>query len=78
MEKIKVTLPIRKKGGSERGELLLYFSQKTGMTIPRLAKTLQHMPELKDLYYLKSICEDGERRGTPFGKVFWGSIKPLV
>src|SRR5882672_655503 len=39
-----------------------------------LQKKLQGL-ELRDLYYLKSICEDGRRRGVPFGKVFFGSLK---
>ncbi len=63
-----------KKKGSERGELLDYFSKKLGRKIPFIAFKLTGF-KLPDLYYLKSICDDAERRGTPWGKVFWGSIK---
>jgi hypothetical protein len=31
---------------------------------------------LAALYYLKSTCEDAERRSKPFSAIFWWSIKP--
>lgn len=36
---------------------------------------LSHMKDTSDLYYLLSICRDAKKRGTPFSKVFFGSIK---
>lgn len=60
---------------SERGELLKYFGQKTGKPIGYVAMRLTGF-KLQDLYYLKSNCDAEEKRGTPWGKVFWGSIKP--
>ncbi len=69
------------KAISERGELLQYFldginagrdgKRYRRLSIGFIAKKLQGL-ELRDLYYLKSICEDGRRRGVPFGKVFLG------
>lgn len=59
---------------TERGELLKYFSLKTGWNIPRLAKKLQGL-ELRDLYYLRSNCDQESIRGVPWGKVFFGSLK---
>jgi hypothetical protein len=31
--------------------------------------------ELRDLYYLQSICEDGAAQERAVGKVFWGALK---
>lgn len=66
--------PSKGRGPTERGELLKYFSQKIGKPIGFVAMKLTGF-KLPDLYYLKSTCDDAERRGTPWGKVFYGSIK---
>lgn len=68
--------PMVSKRHTERGDLLVYFAKKTGKPIGYIAMRLKHMPELKDLYYLKSLCDQEEFRGTPWTKVFYGSIKP--
>lgn len=68
-------MPKKKRPPTERGELLKYFAMKTGKPIGYIAMRLKHMPELKDLYYLKSTCDQEEFRGTPWTKVFYGSIK---
>lgn len=66
---------------TERGDLITYFHQrltdKKGkrFNIGFIATKLAHL-KLHDLYYLKSTCEDAERRGKPFGAIFWWSIKP--
>lgn len=59
---------------TERGELLKYFAQKTDKKIPFIAFKLTGF-KLSDLYYLKSLCDGEERRGEPWAKVFFGSIK---
>lgn len=64
----------KKDRKTERGELLKYFSQKTGKPIGYIAMRLTGF-KLPDLYFLKSNCDSEERRGVPWGKVFWGSIK---
>lgn len=66
--------PVKKSRKTERGELLKYFSQKTGWTIPRLCGKLVGL-EVKDFYYIKSICDDYERRGGVWAKCFFGSLK---
>jgi hypothetical protein len=76
--------PPQKKRRTERGELLEYFHfnvnlERDGTKYPKLpigavAWKLQGLT-VKDLYYLKSITEDARRRGEPWGKVFWGSLK---
>ncbi len=35
-----------------------------------------HLKSLSDWSYLKSICDDAERRGDIWSRVFWGSLKP--
>ena len=63
-----------KNNKTERGELLKYFAQKLNLTIPRVAFHLTGF-KLPDLYYMKSVCDDEERRGNIWAKVWWGSIK---
>lgn len=65
---------IPQKGKTERGELLKFFSQKTSKPIPYIAMRLTGVPT-EDLYYLRSICIDYEKRGQPFSKCFFGSLK---
>lgn len=75
------------KGGprNERDELLEYFFDrlkgpykqhtKRNLTMRQLAVKLAHLKKAQDLYYLKSVCEDAERRGKPFSLVFWSELK---
>lgn len=69
------------KSKSERGDLLSYFYEKISPTykgklrMSSLAFRTSHL-QLPDLYYLKSKCDQEERRGEPWAKVFWGSLKP--
>lgn len=63
------------KRQSERGSLLEYFSEKINKPIGFVAFKLTGF-KLPDLYYLKSVCDSEEKRGTPWSKVFYGSIKP--
>lgn len=67
-------LEVKKVKSNERGELLKYFAGRVHKPIGYIAFKLTGM-ELKDLYYLKSICDDSARRGNSWGKTFWGSIK---
>lgn len=68
---------------NERDELFNFFYPKLASTwgkSPQLTKgylamKISHL-SVQDLYYLKSVCLDAERRGVPFSKVFWGSLKP--
>jgi hypothetical protein len=67
---------------SERGYLLDYFWQHVNverdgikykkMPIGAVTAKLKGL-ELRDLYYLQSICEDGAAQGRAVGKVFWGA-----
>lgn len=74
----QLTTQITKSGArSERAELIRFFvdnlRNKDGKPFPArlIAVKLGHLKELKDLYYLKSIC----LQSSNFGKTFWGSIK---
>jgi hypothetical protein len=70
--------------GSERNDLLDYFVRNVNLErdgkkykklgYAAMAYKLQAL-KVPDLYYLKSICEDARRRGEPWGRVFWGSLK---
>lgn len=66
-----------KKKQSERGELLRYFSLKTGRPIPVLVgRFIPPGLTLKDLYYIKSSCDQYERSGQgPWSKAFFGMLK---
>lgn len=76
----------KKRSGprNARDEFLEYFFKrlspswkgKAPFTMRLLAIKISHLKSLSDLAYLKSICEDGERRGKAFSYVFWGSLKP--
>lgn len=73
------------KRGSERGELLEYFHRNVNagrdgkkykkLSMGYIATRLTGL-ELKDLYYIKSVCQLEQRRGQPFGKIFFGMLKP--
>ncbi len=65
------------KKQSERGELLSYFSEKLHKKIPYVAFKLTGFT-IQDMYYLKSLADSEERRGTPWAKVFYGSIKSKI
>lgn len=57
---------VTKSRQTERGELLRFFSFKTGMTIARVAFILTAVPTA-DLYVLQKQCE-GARNFTAFFK----------
>lgn len=71
----------QKKRLTERGELMRYFCDRLNMSrardglaplsMPRMGRILQGIPT-KDLYYLKSICEQAK----DFSKKFWWEINP--
>lgn len=63
-----------KKKASERGELLRYFSEKLSRPIPRVAMYVKGL-EVKDLYFMKSDCDQAEARGVPWGAAFHTSLK---
>lgn len=70
---------------SERGDLIEYFmteanADRDGAKFKKLplsyyAFKLSHI-NVKDLYYLKSVCEDARRRGNSWSKTFWWQIRP--
>ncbi|MDE2071606.1 MAG: hypothetical protein KGI70_02665 [Patescibacteria group bacterium] len=74
---------------TERGELMRFFMQKLNrtrardglpaLTMARMGRVLIAIPT-RDLYYLKSICEDAERRSDKgwdaFSKKFWWEVNP--
>ena len=77
-----IKLPPKKKDrATERGELMTYFRERLNaervrdgimpLTMPRMGKMLQAIPT-KDLYYLKSVCEQSKN----FSKKFWWEINP--
>ncbi len=70
---------------TERGELMRYFLEhlnpgriKDGLpplTMGRMGRLLVAIPT-RDLYFLKSVCDDVASRGGSFSKKFWWEIKP--
>ncbi len=72
---------VRKDRASERGELMEYFMVKLNisrvqdglkpLSMPRMGKVLEGIPT-KDLYYLKSVCDQAKN----FSKKFWWEINP--
>ncbi len=77
----------KKDRASERGEIMQYFVQALNrtrlrdglvpITMGRMGKILEAIPT-KDLYYLRSICDDAEKRGdrNSFSKRFWWEVNP--
>jgi len=78
----------KKDKATERGELMQYFMQKLNrsrgrdglpaLTMPRMGRVLVAIPT-KDLYFLKSVCDDAENRSgssDAFSKKFWWEVKP--
>lgn len=45
------------------------------LSMPRMGKILEMIPT-KDLYYLKSVCDDVAARGGEFSKKFWWEVNP--
>jgi len=70
---------------TERGELMRYFQTELNrarhrdglppLTMPRMGKLFELIPT-KDLYYLKSVCDQAVERGGDFSKRFWWEIDP--
>ena len=66
---------------TERGELMKYFCERINadrlrdglqrITMARMGKMLEKIPT-KDLYYLKSVCDQAEN----FSKKFWYELNP--
>ncbi len=71
----------KKEKATERGELMEYFRDKLNRTrvrdgwpalsLSRMGRILQAIPT-KDLYYLKSVCD----QATDFSKKFWWEVNP--
>ena len=82
MEKISFNKKYKKTKGTERGELMRYFTDTLNkdlgsykpVTIPRMGYILQGL-NLEALYYLKSIMEEAEREGRSPQKLFWWKLK---
>lgn len=82
------TKAVEKSHATERGELLTSFMEKINInrisnkfkpvTIARIGQLVAHIPT-KDLYYLKSICEDSGNRSknyhASYSKTFYWSLK---
>ena len=74
-------MPPTKVKATERGELMEYFLHKLNvarvrdglkpMAMGRIAMLVAAIPT-KDLYYLKSICDQAK----DFSKKFWWEINP--
>ena len=83
MEHIGKHLNEKKSRGkeTERGELMRYFLDRLNasrvrdgippLTMPRMGRILVAIPT-KDLYYLKSVCE----QAPDFSKKFWWEVDP--
>jgi hypothetical protein len=84
---IRGEAPKKKNRDTERGELMQYFMEKLNLarvrdglpplTMARMGRTLVAIPT-KDLYYLKSVCDDSLKRTglDAFCKKFWWEVKP--
>ena len=82
----KITFQEGKNGAmdtarSERDEILNFFFARLEpfWTKGKLTKTYFGMKtshlKLEDLYYMKSVCLDAERRKQDFVKTFWGMLR---
>ena len=77
--------PRKRDRATERGELMRYFQTELNiarrrdhlpmLSMPRMGKILELIPT-KDLYYLKSVCDQAAARGQEFSKRFWWEIDP--
>ena len=71
----------KKERATERGEMMKYFVERLNagrardgyppLGLPRMGRLLLAIPT-KDLYYLKSVCEQSK----DFSKKFWWEINP--
>jgi len=71
----------KKEKATERGEMMKYFMERLNpgrvrddyppLSLPRMGRLLVAIPT-KDLYYLKSVCEQSK----DFSKKFWWEINP--
>ena len=71
----------KKEKATERGEMMKYFMDRLNpgrvrdgyppLSLPRMGRLLVAIPT-KDLYYLKSVCEQSK----DFSKKFWWEINP--
>jgi hypothetical protein len=78
-------IPTKKSRATERGELMKYFRAELNrgrvrdgllpLTMPRMGKIFEAIPT-KDLYFLKSVCDQHAERGGDFSKRFWWEIDP--
>lgn len=65
----------------ERATLVQYFHERARdkkgepFEVSYIGYRLSHLKDLKDLYYLKSLCEQETKRGANWNKVFFGSLK---
>lgn len=89
MEHIGKSLDRKKEAErkTERGELMRYFMERLNpgrvkdglppLSMARIGRLLVAIPT-KDLYFLKSVCDDAHARhgGSAFSKKFWWEIKP--
>ena len=77
-------LPPKKTKRTERGDLLEWFAVELNhdrdgvkykkLTVGRMSYLLQHL-NVRDLYYMKSVMIDTQRRGGNGSKYFWWSLK---
>lgn len=74
----------KKTRRTERGDLVSYFLGKVNMsrgerykklTYGAMAYFLTGIPT-KDLYYVRSVCDDWERKNKPWGALFWKLVRP--
>ncbi|MBP7770588.1 MAG: hypothetical protein KA066_01600 [Candidatus Pacebacteria bacterium] len=78
---------LKKDKATERGEMMQYFMQKlnrarlrdglAALTMGRMGRLLVAIPT-PDLYFLKSICDEADKRSgiDGFSKKFWWEISP--
>lgn len=76
--------PVKKEHRTERHELIAFFIEKVNpprvrdgykpLTPAALNYFMSHVPT-KDLYLVRSKCEEGVRAGFPFDAIFWQQIK---
>jgi hypothetical protein len=80
--------PRSKRSGvnSERAELVGWFTDRLNearrgtkfkpLAYRSVGVKLAHLRRVSDLYYLRTVCLDAERRGIPFSAAFWSALKP--
>lgn len=73
MEHIGSLLPLKvhlKSEKEQREILIAYFAKKMGWSKKGMYFKLVHLKELRDLYYIKSDCDQAEARGVPWPAAF--------